>query len=113
MLILTRPNARTVLLEFIDQSEWQHKTNIHHTDRRNTIQCITTISPMQPITILAHLQIKTMWSLGRIGAMRIFHLRTMLALCLMLFSAYYAHNYAGIIGTGILRIFLETPSLSS
>ena len=41
-----------------------YKTNIHHIDRRNTIQCIATISPIQWITILPHMQIITMHALG-------------------------------------------------
>ena len=54
------------------------------------------------ITLLTHVQIANnyMQSLGGVGAMHIFS-PIMLALCLMLFSTYYAHNYAGIIGTGL------------
>ena len=37
-----------------------YKTNICHIDRRNAIQCIATIPPIQWITILAHVQIITM-----------------------------------------------------
>ena len=51
---LTRPgyNVLTVLLEYIDLSIcWvaTYKTNIHHIDRRNTIQYIAKISPIPMI----------------------------------------------------------------
>ena len=46
--------------------------------------------------------VKAMRTLGRVGAMHN-NFTIMLALCLMLFSTYYAHNYTGIIGTGLSR----------
>ena len=57
------------------QSEWQHKTNIEQ-KKHHSIQCIATISLVQRITILAHVQIITMQSLyiGGHCAMRVFHL---------------------------------------
>ena len=35
----------------------------------------------------------------------------MLALCLMLFSNYYAQNYAGIIGSGLIKVMLAIVTL--
>ena len=60
------------------------------------------------ITILAHVQIN---NYGRVGAMRIFS-PIMLALCLMLFSTYYAQNYAGMIGAGLVAT-LTKPAVKS
>ena len=60
------------------------------------------------ITILAHMQIN---NYGGIGAMRIFS-PIMLALCLMLFSTYYAQNYASMIGAG-LAATLTKPAVKS
>ena len=75
----------------------------HHDDsRRNIIQCITKISPAQQVTILNHVQIITMRTLGGVGAMHK-NLPIMLALCLLLFSTYYAQNYASIIGAGLIE----------
>ena len=47
------------------------------------------------------MQIITMRTLSRVGAM-CKTLPIMLALCLLLFSTYYPHNYASIIGAGLL-----------
>ena len=58
------------------------------------------------ITILFHVQIN---SYGGVGAMQIFS-PIMLALCLMLFSTYYAQNYAGMIGAG-LAVTLTKPAV--
>ena len=78
-----------------------YKTSIHHINRRNTIKCITTISPIQRITIVVHMQIITMrrWRLCTVHFST--YRRIMLALWLMLFSTYYAQNYAGIIAAGL------------
>ena len=75
-----------------------YNTSTHHIDTRNTIRCIVTVSPIQRITILTHVQIITMHPLGGDCA----HFSPiMLALCLMLLSTYYAQNYASIIGTDL------------
>ena len=105
---LTRPNnALIVLLEYTNLSIGvdPYKTNIHHVDRRNTIQCIATISPIQWITILPHMQIITMCALGGDCTIRLKFSPIMLALCLMLFFTYYAQNYAGIIGSSLLKSY--------
>ena len=65
---LTRPNnTLTVLLEYIDLSIWvpTYKTSIHHIDRRNTIQCIGTISSKTWIILLPYIQVITIQALGR------------------------------------------------
>ena len=75
VLVNTRPNNYTdcsIKAYRSFQSEWQHKTNIHHIDRRNAIQCIATILPIKQITILTHVRVITMWSLGGVGTMHIF-----------------------------------------
>ena len=61
------------------------------------------ISPAQQsrVTILDHMQIITMQTLSRVGAIRKI-LPIIVGLCLMLFSSYYAQNYADIIGTGLV-----------
>ena len=77
------------------QSEWQK----HHIDRRNTIQCIATKSPIQWITILPHMQIKTMHVLGGDCTIRINFFTYYAGIMLDAFSTYYAQNYASIIGS--------------
>ena len=55
------------------------------------------ISPMQQITIFAHVQIITY---GRVGTMHIF-ITYYAGIMHDAFSIYYAQNYAGIIGAGL------------
>ena len=58
------------------------------------------ISPIQPITILTHVQMVV----TRRNRRNAHFSPIMLTLCLMLFSTYYAQNYAGIIGAGLPEI---------
>ena len=83
---------------------------MHHVNKRSIIQCITIILPSQPVTIFDHMQIITMWTLGRIDAMHK-NFSIMLALFLMLTSAYYAQNYVGIIGAGLTYIHTYVRTL--
>ena len=68
------------------------------------IKCVC-LSPAQKCmlaTIPAHmLTTLTIWPLGGVGTIHNF-LPIILALCLLLFSNYYAHNYASIIGAGLI-----------
>ena len=79
---------------------------MHHVNKRSIIiiQCVTMILPAQPVTIFDHMQIISMWTLGRIDAMYK-NFSIMLVLCLMLISAFYAQNYASIIGAGCSIIY--------
>ena len=81
------------------QSEWQHIKQTSITLTEETPFSITIISPVQGIVVLAYVQIITLHAQD--CTMHIFS-PIMLALCLMLFSTYYAQNYAGIIGSGLL-----------
>ena len=67
------------------------------------MQCIATISTVLQImyTILAHVQIITIGTIGGDCAMHILHI-----LWLMLFSTYYAQIYASIVGTGLVQIVI-------
>ena len=71
---------------------------MHDVDKGNIIQCITMISPVQQITILDHVQIITMWTLGRVGTM---HKNFTYSIMLGVFSTNCTQNYASIIGTGL------------
>ena len=60
------------------------------------------ILPAQQVTILDHVQITTMCTLGVGRRSNAQYLPILLAIFSMLFSTYYTQNYAGIIGTGLM-----------
>ena len=88
MLLLTgTKNNLTFLLEYIFKIDWQCCTIRH-------IDCSIRVYRSNNIIFLKILPI-------------------MLALCLMLLVTYYAFNYAGIIGLGLLRVIVGIKTHSN